>query len=180
ELAVRWQGDHGLPTSLSIINDQVSQRLAGAVQRVARDGGELPGVGPLVHTADVEVRHQWPPDLSRARAGRLAIIQPWEFGAIPSEWLAPLHENVDELWVPSEYVRAMYVAAGVEADRVVTIPNGVDLEVFRPDGPERELPEAGEGTRFLFVGGLIGRKGADVLFDTWRRAFAGRDDVTLV
>jgi glycosyl transferase family 1 len=87
---------------------------------------------------------------------------------------------VDELWVPSEYVRRMYVEAGVDADRVVTIPNGVDLEAFRPDGPERALPGAGEGTRFLFVGGLIGRKGADLLFDAWRTAFAGREDVTLV
>jgi glycosyltransferase involved in cell wall biosynthesis len=139
----------------------------------------MPGP-PLVHTADVEVRHQWPPDLSPARAGRLAIIQPWEFGAIPQDWLAPLHANVDELWVPSEFVRRMYVEAGVDADRVVTIPNGVDLAAFTPDGPQRELPEAGEGTRFLFVGGLIGRKGADVLFDAWREAFAGRDDVTLV
>src|SRR4029077_8968861 len=65
-------------------------------------------------------------------------------------------------------------------DRVVTIPNGVDLDVFRPDGPERDVPGAGEGTRFLFVGGLIARKGADVLFSAWRQAFAGRDDVTLV
>ena len=179
DVAVRWQGDHGLPTSLSIINDRVSGRLRSSVQWVNRDAIEMPGP-PLVHTADVEVRHQWPPDLSPARAGRLAIIQPWEFGAIPQEWLEPLHANVDELWVPSEFVRRMYVGAGVDADRVVTIPNGVDLEVFGPDGPERDLPEAGEGTRFLFVGGLIARKGADVLFDAWRRAFAGRADVTLV
>ncbi len=178
DIAVRWQGDHGQPTSLSIINDRVSARLHGSVQRVARDGTE--DRPPLAHTADVEIRHQWPPDLSPPRAGRLAVIQPWEFGAIPSEWLGPLAAHVDELWVPSEYVRAMYVGAGVAADRVVTIPNGVDLEAFTPEGPQRDLPEAGEGTRFLFVGGLIGRKGADALFDAWREAFAGRDDVTLV
>jgi glycosyltransferase involved in cell wall biosynthesis len=133
-----------------------------------------------VHTADVEVRHQWPPDLRPAPAGRLAVIQPWEFGAIPTDWLDPIARNVDELWVPSDYVRAMYLEAGVDPDRVVTIPNGVDLEVFTPDGPERALPDAREGTRFLFVGGLIGRKGADVLFDAWLTAFADRDDVTLV
>ena len=176
---MRWRGDHGLPTSLSIINDRVSSQLAGRVQRVNRDDTEVPGP-PLVHTADVEVRHQWPPDLRPAPAGRLAVIQPWEFGAIPTDWLDPIARNVDELWVPSDYVRAMYLEAGVDPDRVVTIPNGVDLEVFTPDGPERALPDAGEGTRFLFVGGLIGRKGADVLFDAWLTAFADRDDVTLV
>ncbi|HTU95433.1 MAG TPA: glycosyltransferase [Solirubrobacteraceae bacterium] len=182
EVAVRWQGDHGLPTSLSIINDRVSSRLAGPVLAVGRDGGDdaAAPAPPLVHTADVEVRHQWPPDFRPARAGRLAMIQPWEFGAVPEAWLEPLHSTVDELWVPSEFVRAMYVEAGVDPERVVTIPNGVDLSMFSPDGDQRDLPGTGEGTRFLFVGGLITRKGADVLFDTWREAFAGRDDVTLV
>jgi glycosyltransferase involved in cell wall biosynthesis len=178
DIAVRWQGDHGRPTSLSIINDRVTERLGGPTQRITASGEALDA--PLPHSADVEVRHQWPPDFRPAPGGRLALIQPWEFGAIPRDWLAPLHDIVDELWVPSEHVRRMYVDAGVDAERVVTIPNGVDGEVFRPDGPERELPGSGEGTRFLFVGGLIGRKGADILFDAWREAFADRDDVTLV
>jgi glycosyltransferase involved in cell wall biosynthesis len=172
--AVRWQGDHGLPTSLSIINDRVTARLPGALQRVAMDGTVLDG--PLPHPADVEVRHQWPPDLSPARSGRLALIQPWEFGAIPSSWLPQLHANVDELWVPSEYVRSMYVSAGVDPERVVVIPNGVDLETF---SPARE-PRNDGSTRFLFVGGLIPRKGTDLLLAAFLAAFRGREDVTLV
>ncbi len=173
--AVRWQGDHGLPTSLSIINDRVSARLPGDVQRVSMGGIALDG--PLPHPADVEVRHQWPPDLSPARSGRLAVIQPWEFGAIPSSWLPQLHANVDELWVPSEYVRSMYLEAGLDPERVFVIPNGVDPERFSPSA---QPPPEGRGTRFLFVGGLVGRKGPDILFNAFTTAFAGRDDVTLV
>jgi glycosyltransferase involved in cell wall biosynthesis len=176
--AVRWQGDHGLPTSLSIINDRVTSRLRGPVQRIARLGDAVGA--PLRHPADVEVRHQWPPDLRPARSGRLAIIQPWEFGAIPTDWLEPLKTNVDELWVPSDYVRAMYLAAGVDPERVVTIPNGVDLDVFTPEGPRHELTDAPGATRFLFVGGLVWRKGPDILLDAWCDAFAGREDVTMV
>lgn len=177
--AVRWQGDHGLSTSLSIVNARVTERLPAALQRVARDGSPLDA--PLPHPADIEVRHQWPPDLTPPAAGRLAVIQPWEFGAIPEQWLDPLTRYVDELWVPSEYVRQMYLAAGIHPDRVVVVPNGVDVDLFAPDGPQRELPdELGDGTRFLFVGGLIARKGADLLLDAWRQAFAGRPDVTLV
>lgn len=178
DVAVRWQGDHGLPTSLSIINDRVTERLPGPVRRVTRDGDPLDP--PLPHTADVEVRHQWPPDLRPAAAGRLAVIQPWEFGAIPREWLEQIDANVDELWVPSEHVRRMYLEGGVDPERVVTIPNGVDLDVFHPHGPTFDLGDAAPGTRFLFVGGLIGRKGPDVLLDAWTTAFAGRDDVSLV
>jgi len=177
--AVRWVGDHGQSVSLSIVNAQVSGRLPGPVARVQLDGSPAQGDAPLPHIADVEVRHRWPPDLGPAPGGRLAVIQPWEFGAIPRDWVAPLRENVDELWVPSDYVRRMYLAAGLDEDRVVTIPNGVDLDRLAPDGPRLELPDA-PGTRFLFVGGLIWRKGQDLLLAAWREAFAGRDDVTLV
>ncbi len=177
--AVRWVGEHGQAVSLSIINGQVGSRLPGRVQRVQRDGTTAAGDAPLPHVADVEIRHQWPPDLRPAPGGRLAVIQPWEFGAIPVDWVAPLRENVDELWVPSEYVRRMYLAAGLDESRVVTIPNGVDLARLRAEGPRLDLADA-PGTRFLFVGGLIWRKGQDVLLAAWREAFAGRDDVTLV
>ncbi|HEX5308128.1 MAG TPA: glycosyltransferase [Solirubrobacteraceae bacterium] len=171
--AVRWQGDHGACTSLSIVNDRVSERLSANVQRVARSG--RPVDPPLPHGADLEVRHQWPPDLNAPAAGRLAVIQPWEFGAIPREWVAPLRERVDELWVPSEATRRMYLAAGVDPERVVAIPNGVDLEAFHPRERHRDGAK-----RFLFVGGLIWRKGCDVLLDAWREAFSGRDDVVLI
>jgi glycosyltransferase involved in cell wall biosynthesis len=162
-VAVRWVGDHTLNTSLSIINQEVGGRLREEpgvrVQRVERSG--VSADEPLAHVADVEVRHQWPPDFGPARAGRLAVIQPWEFGAIPRDWGAPIAENVDELWVPSEFVRRMYVDSGVAPERVHVVPNGVDLERFAPDGPTLDLDAP--GLRLLFVGGLIGRKGPDVV-----------------
>jgi glycosyltransferase involved in cell wall biosynthesis len=199
-VAVRWQGDHGLSTSLSIVNARVIERLPARVQRLTRDGTPLDA--PLAHAADVEVRHQWPPDLGPSASGRLALIQPWEFGAIPREWLAPLNSHVDELWVPSELVREMYVSGGVDPERVVAIPNGVDLERFSPAGGRGPLPAAkraplaggergglpsasgasipADATRFLFVGGLIWRKGPDILLAAWRAAFAEREDVVLI
>jgi glycosyltransferase involved in cell wall biosynthesis len=174
--AITWQGDHGLHTSLSHINNEVTARLE-RVQRLDRDGAPLDT--PLAHPADVEVRHQWPPDLRPRRSGRLAVIQPWEFGAIPAEWVQPLTEDVDEVWVPSAYVRDMYLRAGLDEDRVHVVPNGVDLERFSPDGPAYALG-APDALRFLFVGGAIGRKGVDLLLAAWQQAFAGRDDVQLV
>jgi glycosyltransferase involved in cell wall biosynthesis len=73
----------------------------------------------------------------------------------------------------------MYLRAGLEADRVHVVPNGVDLERFAPEGPAYDLGPAGP-LRFLFVGGAIGRKGVDVLVAAWQQAFGGRDDVQLV
>src|SRR3954466_15057288 len=178
--AVRWAGDHTLNTSLSIINQEVAGRPRDEpgvrVQRVERSG--MSADAPLARVADVEVRHQWPPDLGPAPAGPHAVIQPWEFGAIPRDWVGPIEENVDELWVPSEHVRRMYLDSGIAAERVHVVPNGVDLERFTPEGPELDLDAP--GLRLLFVGGLTRRKGPDVLLDAYQAAFAGRDDVTLV
>jgi glycosyltransferase involved in cell wall biosynthesis len=176
--AIRWKGDHGLPHSLSIINDRVSERLPGPVQRVEADGS--PRDSPLPHPAQVEVHQQWPPDLSEPGSGALAAIVPWEFGSVPRAWADEITANVDELWVPSDYVRSMYTNDGVDPDRVVTIPNGVDLDLFSPAAIPSRSSAARPEVRFLFVGGLILRKGPDVLLAAFKRAFADRDDVTLV
>jgi glycosyltransferase involved in cell wall biosynthesis len=180
--AVRWVGDHRLATSLSIVNqrscEQLEARADVAVERIERDGARIGS--PIPHAADVEVRHQWPPDLRPASSGRLAVIQPWEFGAVPADWIARMRENVDEVWVPSEFTRGMYVSSGLDADRVHVVPNGVDLSRFGPDGPRFDLGLPGETLKLLFVGGFISRKGPDVLLDAYARAFAGREDVTLV
>jgi glycosyltransferase involved in cell wall biosynthesis len=181
--AVAWTGEHDAPTSLARINRRVVAALAGdpsvVVRAVATDRpGRAPV--PLPHAADVEVRHQWPPDFTPPRSGHLALIQPWEFGAVPAAWVQPLNTVVDALWVPSAFVRDMYVSSGVDADRVHVVPNGVDLEAYAPEGPALDLGAPAGATRFLFVGGAIGRKGIDVLLSAWREAFAGRDDVALV
>jgi glycosyltransferase involved in cell wall biosynthesis len=178
--AVRWQGDHGLALSLSIVNREITERLPGPVQRVGRDGLPLKREAPLAHVADVEVRHQWPADFRPAAAGRLAVIQPWEFGAIPRSWVGPIRDNVDELWVPSDYVRQMYISGGISEDRIVTIPNGFDPQVFSPEGERYPLDIAPGVVRFLYHSGLIWRKGHDLLLAAWLEAFADRDDVALV
>ncbi|HTW13124.1 MAG TPA: glycosyltransferase, partial [Solirubrobacteraceae bacterium] len=175
--AVRWKGEHGQPLSLSIINDQITARLSGPLQRVNADGTALDP--PLPHPAAVEVHQQWPPDLTPPGAGAMAAIIPWEFGSVPADWVTSVNRHIDELWVPSEFVRNMYVADGVEAERVVAIPNGVDLDAFHPVS-EAELAARTGGTRFLFVGGLTWRKGPDLLLGAYIQAFSGRDDVTLV
>jgi glycosyltransferase involved in cell wall biosynthesis len=174
--AVRWKGDFGLPTSLAIINDAVTGRLSSPVQRVDRGGQALDP--PLPHPADVEVRHHWPPDFSVSASGRLATIVPWEFGAIPGQWLPEIQANVDEVWVPSDHVRRMYLDSGIDASRVHVVPNGVDLNVFAPARDEQ--PANPDVRRFLYVGGVTGRKGIDILLRAWDLAFADRDDVVLV
>jgi glycosyltransferase involved in cell wall biosynthesis len=125
------------------------------------------------------IRHQWPPDFHPVETGRLAVILPWEYGAVPRAWVHAIEAHVDELWVPSEFVRGVFAHAGVSATPIEVLPNGFDPAVFTPEGPSSRPP----GCRrfaFLFVGGPVRRKGFDLLLAAYRAAFRASDDVTLV
>lgn len=144
-------------------------------------GGALLTRALLRHPAqlDLTIRHQWPPDFRRPSRGRLAVIVPWEYGAVPCAWVAQIERNVDELWVPSQFVRDTFLRGGVRADRVVVIPNGVDTKIFTPDGPTSR-PQGARKFAFLFVGGAIRRKGVDLLLEAYQAAFDSGDDVSLI
>lgn len=127
----------------------------------------------------VRVRHRFPPDFSRRPGERLVIIQPWEFGAVPVDWVQQIRDGVDELWVPSEFVRNSFVTSGVPAERVRVVPNGFDPAVFHPAVPPLPLPTT-KRFRFLYVGGSIYRKGYDLLLKAYSDEFTASDDVCLV
>lgn len=140
--------------------------------------GWAQGLRRLPRRLDLTIRHGWPPDLTPPERGKLALILPWEFGAIPRSWVGPLNRT-DRIWVPSQFVHEVLARAGVDAGRAEVIANGVNRELFRPLG-EAARPKGARGTCFLFVGGAIARKGMDVLLAAWRKAFTAGDEVTLV
>ena len=193
---VRWVGDIYADHSLATVSRELCSRLARdtALSFEAQTGERPPHPSDAARTlrhvsgagaprrpapVDIEVRHQWPPDLSPTTAGALVLVQPWEFGGIPAEWTAAILEVVDEVWVPTTWVRDCYIKSGIPADRVAVVPNGVDTEVFRPEGPTLPLHDHST-VRLLFVGGTIDRKGFDLLLDAYLDTFSPDDDVCLV
>ena len=127
----------------------------------------------------VVVRNQHPPQFAPPPRGALVQFLHWEFGALPHEWRAGA-EAADEIWVDAPSVRDALIADGFHPDRVVEIPLGVDTARFNPGVPEMDLGDAAPGLRLLFIGGLVWRKGADLLLEAYSRAFTRDDDVTLV
>ena len=107
------------------------------------------------------------------------MIQPWEFGRIPKDWVQPIQEGVDEVWVPSTFVKDCYIDSGIDADQVHVIPNGVRTNLFNPQAKPMQL-DTDKSFKFLFVGGTIFRKGIDVLLNVYRQTFSPQDDVCLV
>ena len=139
----------------------------------------VPFINRDVGKTDISVRHHWPPNLEAPKSGHWVIIQPWEFGSLPKEWVETFQAEVDECWVPSSYVKQVYVVSGVDKERVFVIPNGINPEVFHPQVPPTPL-ETKKGFKFLFVGGTIHRKGIDILLKISSETFTSEDDVTLI
>lgn len=133
----------------------------------------------LEEGVDFHLRHRWPPDFSRPTAGKLVLVQPWEFGRIPQSWVQPLRDQVDQVWAYTSYVRNCYIDSGIDPDQVEVVPLGVDVQTFRPGLEPLELPTE-RSFKFLFVGGTLYRKGIDLLLTAYRNSFAPGDDVCLV
>ena len=193
---VTWEGSQFVHHSLAHINREVSLGLIDSKQvDLSIIPYEAHQFGPEVDRrfgalaqrftrqargdAAVHVRHQWPPKFEPPQSGAWVMIQPWEFGGLPADWIAPMRDQVDEIWVPSNWVRDCYIKSGVPADKVVVIPNGIDLSTYSPEGPKYPL-RTRKKFKFLFVGGTIGRKGIDVLVETYLNTFTAADDVCLV
>ncbi len=193
--SVVWEGTQFVQHSLAIINREICSRLLRSGvdlgitlyephkfsaegdprwEELSRRFGRRPE-GPV----DVHVRHQWPPRFDRPAEGAWVVIQPWEFGSMPRDWVRPFRDEVDEIWVPSSYVRDVYTEGGVPAEKIVVIPNGFDPKVFHPEVRPMDLPTS-KSFRFLFVGGTIARKGIHGLLSAYLASFTDADDVVLV
>ncbi len=195
-IALRWEGAQFVTHSFALINREVCLRMAQdpdldlsiipsephqfgaeADPRFAYIANRLNW--PLARPAQVHVRHQWPPNLTPPPEGHWVMIQPWEFGSIPETWIKTMHEQVDQVWAYTTYVRDCYIQSGLPDDRVCVVPPGVDIRKFSPD----QLPfrlNTKKRFKFLFVGNTISRKGIDILLDVYTNTFTGDDDVCLV
>ena len=89
--------------------------------------------------------------------------------------------NLDRMVAPSRQVEAELCAFGFSLERIVRIPNGVDLSQFAPasdrDAVRRALRVRGRVV--CCVGRLDPQKGLAVLVEAWRRVVAAFPDVHL-
>lgn len=190
-----WHGSQESLTSLALVNREICQRLIERGHQLSllpAKASDPPGKPvalpealrerwqkPFSGSAEVHVSHQWPPDFTPPAEGHWIIMQPWEYGSLPSAWLAPMTNLVDEIWVPSHFVRDGFVRSGLPVDRVHVVPNGVS-DVFLRDGHSPFLLRTRKRFKFLFVGGTIERKGIDLLLGAYAQTFCDHDDVCLV
>jgi tetratricopeptide (TPR) repeat protein len=200
-VGVLWEGSFFVHHSLANVNCE----LACALATMGVDLGLIPyeahqfdeSVDPrfrviaerLHHQparVDCHVRHQWPPNFERPARGAFVLMQPWEFGSLPADWVEGIARSVDEVWAYSNYVKDVYLRSGVDPSKVQTIPLGVNPELFNamPNAQcsmsNAPVSDIGHCFKFLFIGGSIPRKGFDVLLQAYTEEFSADEEVCLV
>jgi glycosyltransferase involved in cell wall biosynthesis len=199
-LPIRWQGPFLGHYSYAVINRELCSRLAQNQRlELTIQPSDTPftndnliptqstgfdtiveHVGrPLSRPAEIHIsNHPQHPYLA-PQHGRWVIIQPWDYMSLPVRWLDWINTQIDQVWVPSHFVRAAFLEAGLPPARIAVVPNGVDTHRCHPNARKVNLPTR-KSFKFLFVGGPFWRKGFDILLEAYRKAFTARDDVCLV
>ena len=123
--------------------------------------------------------HHTSPCVVSPRGGHMVLRTMFETDRLPASWLQDLR-LFDEVWVPSEHLRRIFIDAGVRESRVAVLPEPIDVALFSPDShqPMVGLPRA--GFRFLAVGDWSIRKGWDILIRAYLQEFTPADDALLV
>eukprot|EP01060_Flectonema_neradi_P013813 TRINITY_DN20533_c0_g1_i2.p1 TRINITY_DN20533_c0_g1~~TRINITY_DN20533_c0_g1_i2.p1 ORF type:complete len:1030 (+),score=153.66 TRINITY_DN20533_c0_g1_i2:76-3165(+) len=120
----------------------------------------------------------------------------YEFSALPASWAEPSNsDDVNEIWVPSNFVRNAFIDSGIKASKLVVMPEGIDCKFYDPDAAGYlQLPSniwaqynSNDTLRhlrgrhvFLSIFKWEPRKGGDVLIRAFINEFTSEDKVTLV
>ena len=197
---VRWEGPQFTHSSLGLVNRELCAELLamGGVDLMIRPSQahdftppadtrfaplaarmQRPPAVASSRAAAVHVAHQWPPSFVPPQEGAWVLMQPWEYGGLPGEWIPMIRDQVDEYWVYCSWQRECAIESGVPAEKVAVIPLGVDPARYHPDGARYPLATR-KKTKLLAIGGIIPRKGMDLLVETYLRTFTAQDDVCLV
>jgi len=131
---------------------------------------------------DMIIVHNWPPVLNLEKF-------PNSIGYIPQEVYlfdgtvgqnVALNHILDEIWVPSRFVKQSLVNSNVKKEKIKVIPNGYNPEIFHIFEAEDKVVQTEKKFKFLFVGGTIRRKGIDILLEAYINIFSCKDDVALI
>jgi glycosyltransferase involved in cell wall biosynthesis len=118
----------------------------------------------------------------------------YEFSRVSKAWVTGMNTRCNEVWVPSSFVRSVFIASGVKPERIVTIPEAVDTYYYDPEAHEPlRLPltasrpswrqwenyaleseeQYQQNYRFYSNFKWEPRKGWDTLLTAYQRAFGG-------
>ncbi|EPZ37061.1 UDP-Glycosyltransferase/glycogen phosphorylase [Rozella allomycis CSF55] len=128
-------------------------------------------------------RHEWPPNLNRNEQALYLHEQPWEFDALPYKWIKSfINDKRLHIIVPSDYNKGSFLRAGLGPNQVSSISLGTSPLKFRiPILSDSNLNQMHENKFvFFFNGGLLARKGIDILLQAYIETFNSTSKTKLI
>lgn len=97
-------------------------------------------------------------------------------------YMSWFYNQMQVIYAPSEATKFELSDRGIDPEKIVTYPRGVDTNRFHPDKRNGFFSRYDvEGhTKILYVGRVSREKGLDVLADSFRKAAAMRDGLQLI
>ncbi len=133
-------------------------------------GGYCPTSTAIYQKCDLLCRYSCLTDFSRNKSEKV-LSMPYA-GIYPL--LTSLTKKVDKYIAVSEHVRQEYIKHGYNKDRIVVIPNSIDIDKIG-NGARRSH----EYRNILYVGRMVSIKGVDILIRAFHKASRQYHDLRL-
>lgn len=98
----------------------------------------------------------------------------WENTLYPEQFFNKLREY-DQVWVPSKWQANITINQGIPADKVKIVPEGVDVDLFKP----KNLAIEGDVFRFVLFGRWDARKSTREIIQSFKNVFGNNKKVEL-
>jgi glycosyltransferase involved in cell wall biosynthesis len=134
-------------------------------------GGYCPTSTAIYKKCDLLCRYSCLRDFSNSISEKI-LSMPYA-GIFPL--LTSLTKKVDKYIAVSEHVRQEYINHGYPEDRIIVIPNSIDIDKI---GNGIRIPH--EGRNILYVGRMVSIKGVDILIRAFDKASRHYHDLRLI
>ena len=99
----------------------------------------------------------------------------WETSKVPEYYLQRMQQT-DQIWIPTEWGRQLFIDAGISPSSLKVVPEGVDSSLFTP--AVRKYPH--DRFRFVCVGKWETRKATAELVRAYTMEFDASENVELI
>ena len=134
----------------------------------------------IVYTLPQNWPHRFTGVVSGTKPAKLKLgVFNYESSILPQGW-AEYHKYVDYILPSSEYVKDVFIRAGIPKEKTVVMPLGVDFDALNAPLDENFEFKTNKKFKLLNISIPHARKNIAALFDAYFEEFTAEDDICLI
>lgn len=111
--------------------------------------------------------------------GHLVFSTAWQYSLIPSKWIEFFNTKLDQIFVPSKFVKENLSNLGVIEDKIKVVGYALNNDIYRKKTTNYEL-NTGKTFNFFCISKFTFSSGLDLLIKAYTEEFSPSDDVCLI